>query len=126
MSNKMIITKNREFSCSFTIKASGTTLAIELDLTDTGTITFSTTGPDPEVIIANKVLTLGDSESRLSGQMFLTLTPEETALLHFDNQFGEDGFPLVSTTKAILDINTIAEGKIYAMIPNIYINDTGE
>ncbi len=126
MANKMVILKGREFNCTFVIKANGTVVAVELDPTDTGTMTFSTIGPDPEILIPAKSLTLGDSESMLNGEMFLSLTAEETALLPFDNKFGEDGFPLSATVKGILDINTASEGKIYATVPEIFVDYTGE
>lgn len=123
---KMIIVKGREFSCKFIIKATGCTTPVELQAGDTGTITMSTTGPDPEVIISQQSLILGSEESMVNGEMSLLLTPEQTTLFPFDNQFGEDGFPLSATVKGILDIDTVSEGKIYALVPKIYIEDVGE
>ena len=123
---KMIIIKNREFKCSFIIKASGCTTPVELQTYDTGTITLSTNGPDPEVLISLHPLTLTTEESMVNGEMHMLLSAEQTALLPFDNEFGEDGFPIVATVKGILDINTESEGKIYALVPKIYVEDVGE
>ena len=123
---KMIIVKGREFTCKFIIKASGCTTPVELQTYDTGTITLSTNGPDPEVLISRHSLILGDEESKVNGEMEMTLTAEQTALFPFDNEFGEDGFPLVATVKGILDIDTESEGKIYALVPKIYVEDVGE
>lgn len=123
---KMVIIKGKEFNCKFVIKATGSTIPIELTNTDTGYVTVSTIGPDPEQLITNKQLTLGNEESMANGEFFLTLTTEETALLPFDNKFGEDGFPLSATIKMVMDIDTASEGKIYASVPQVYVENSGD
>lgn len=122
---KMIIIQGREYKCKFVIKGTGSLLGIELEPEDSGTITLSTIGASPEVLINNIPLLLGDALSRENGEMFMELTAEQTALLPFDNEFGEDGFPVAATVKGLLDVDTVAEGKIYAHIPQIYVEDLG-
>jgi hypothetical protein len=60
-----------------------------------------------------------------NGKFKLTLTAEQTTGLKGDVGFGEDRYNSIPTHKALLDITTAAEGKIYATLPEVYIEKIG-
>ncbi len=122
---KFKLVKGREFKCTFIIKEPASPDPVDLVVGDTGSFIMSTYGVAPSIIL-EQPMTLGTPTDNLNGKMFLTLTAEQTATLPADVEFGEDGFPIHPTCKALLDITSIVTGKIYAQVPQIYVVDIGD
>ena len=122
---KFIIVRGRSYEAKFIIKASGSTTGVVLDPnTDTGTFTLSKNGAG-SCLLLDKILMTITPEGAPNGEFILNLTAEQTADLPYDIEFGEDYFPVVATCSAVLDISTVAEGQIFAQIPNVYVQDVG-
>ena len=120
---KLIIVRARPYEAKFIIKASGSLTGVDLDPdNDMGTFTLYSSGVNQVLLLDKVPMTITDAPN---GEFTLTLTAEQTADLPYDVEFGEDFFPLVATCKAVLDIDTLAEGKIFAQIPEIYVEHVG-
>lgn len=122
---KFKIVKGKPFHATFVIKQPGSPLPVELDEATVGTLSMSTFGLNPEVIHMNIPLSLGSDEDRANGKMYFAMTAEETGVLPTDVAFGEDGFPLSPTVKALLEIQTSELGVIFATVPKIYVENMG-
>ena len=121
---KLIIIKGRPYEAKFIIKASGSLTGVDLDpLLDTGTFTLSSSGVNPCLLLSKIPMTITDAPN---GEFTLTLTAEQTLDLPYDIEFGEDGYPVTASCSAVLDIDTQAEGKIFAQMPKIYVQNLGE
>jgi hypothetical protein len=117
----MNIVKGRNFQADFVVKQNGSTTALVLNSSDTGNITFFTTGVNPErKLTKDLILTSADM-----GTFTLYLTPEETIMVETRVGFGEDNSPIISTYKASLDFTTVSQGYMSALINDIYITDIG-
>ena len=122
--SKLIIVKNRDYEAKFIIKASGSLTGVALDSAlDTGTFTLLSSEVNPVILIDKKPMVISDAAN---GEFTLYLTADETKDLPSDTEFGEDFYPEVAKCKALLDIDTVVEGKIFAQIPNVYTQDLGE
>ena len=119
------IVKGKPFNAIFVIKQPGSPLPIELDLATVSTFTMSTFALKPEVIHMNIPLSLGTDEDRANGKMYFSMTAEQTDILPTDVAFGEDGFPLHPTLKALIEVNTSELGTIFASVPKIYVENMG-
>lgn len=119
---KVLIIPGREYEAVFTIKASGSTLGVVLTETDTGTFTLVKNGVKPTIVLDKIPMTIEDMDN---GKFKLYLTAEQTTGLEGEVGFGEDQYAALPTHKALLDITTVAEGKIYATIPKVYIETLG-
>lgn len=119
---KFEIVKGREFIATFVVKEDGSTNSLELDPTDTATFTISTISNAPEVIINQKSLEASDPTN---GEFTLTLTEEETSLLYSKKSGEEDMYISRASHKGFLEVETSAQGRMEAIIEDIYILDQG-
>lgn len=116
---RFVIPKGKAFYCEFQVKEPGT--AVALDLTNaSGTFSLSTIGVEPELYLDNISLTFPQPENGIAA---VTLTAAQTANLVDRRGFAEDGFPMIATYKAGLDID--AEHVIFVEIPQVYISNLG-
>lgn len=120
--SKFVIVAGKDYDAKIIIKATGSTTALELVAGDTGTFTLLTIGVNPVVLLNEIDMTISDG---INGEMSLHLTDVQTTDLPSEMMFGEDGFPLSPTCMAVLDITSQAEGKIFARIPQVYVQDIG-
>ena len=92
------------------------------DLTGyTGTFDLSTIGPNPVLTLDGKTLTVKDA---VNGVVSLSLQTTDTDSLVSRRGFAEDGYPIVPTYKAELNLTDGSE-PISVEIPKVYISDMG-
>ncbi len=113
-----IIPKGKDFYCEFTIKEPGTT--IPMDVTGmTGTFTLYTTGVDPCVELVTSIFVVDGP----NGKIGLNLSASSTDNLESRIGFAEDGYPLIPTYSASLDL--MLNNPINVLIPKVYVLDDG-
>lgn len=116
---RFVIPKGVAFYCEFEVKEPGS--STPMDLTGaTGTFTLSTIGPNVSLVLSDVPLVVQDADN---GVISVSLTADQTEDLVSRRGFAEDGYPIVPTYKAQLDIQ--AEDPISVSIPQVYINDSG-
>lgn len=116
---RFIIPKGKEFECEFVVKEPGS--STPMDLTGyIGTFTLSTIGPEPILLIDSVGLTISDA---INGVASVTLSAAQTANLTGRRGFAEDGFPMIATYRATLDLS--GSEIISVEIPQVYITDDG-
>ena len=120
---KFIIVRGRVLEIEFVIKQPNSTTALPLDPKDSGTFTLSTIGPNPRILIDRVRM---NQVAGKAGTFKLRLDQVQTENLPYDEEFGEDNYPLVATCKGLLDITSAAEGKIYGDIQNVYVQNVGD
>lgn len=118
---KMIIVRGKEYNVKFIVKQAGASVPMVLDPLDTAEIYINKKDIDNTLLI-NKTLTQGDPDL---GEFILELTPEETALLPFENKFAEDGSRWASTCRGHISTVTVESGNGEILIPDIYVADVG-
>ena len=116
---RFVIPKGVEFYCEFDVKEPGS--STPMDLTGaTGTFSLSTIGLDPNPTLTAVPLVVTDPDN---GIVSVSLTAEQTSELVTRIGFAEDGYDIIPTYKAQLDIQ--AENPISVTIPKVYVNDSG-
>ena len=111
------ITKGVDNSFTFTIKANGTTLPMEIIGGDTFTATLALLSDGSTVL--SKSLTVLDA---LSGQVLLTLTAAETANLISEKGTQTDRYYVRPTYKLLLDCHTTGNGDFLAKVPEVRVD----
>lgn len=114
---KFVISKGIDNTFTFTIKANGTTLAIEIAPTDTFQAIFSTRADG--TVIFEKALTVNDA---LSGKVDLIITSSETDLFEAVRGPVEDRYYLKPSYTLTLDCTTAANGSFIAKVPEVYVD----
>ncbi len=116
---KYIIPKGKDFYCEFTIKEPGAGVPMDVEGM-TGTFTLSEIGIDPCVVLVTDIFVV-DAEN---GLIAINLTANETNSLETRIGFAEDGYPIMATYSASLDL--LLDQPINVIIPKVYILDSGE
>lgn len=114
---KFVISKGIDNTFTFTIKASGSTLPIEITSTDTFQAVFSTRADG--TVILEKALTVQDM---LSGKVDLIITSSETDLFEAVRGPVEDRYYLKPSYTLTLDCSTAANGSFIAKVPEVYVD----
>ncbi len=115
---RFTISKNKEFYCKFQIKEPGS--SIPMDITGaTGLFTLSTIGIGCVSTIVDAPMIVEDA---INGEISVTLSAADTALLEGRIGFAEDGYPLIATYKARIDITGTAN-PISVDIPKVYVSE---
>ena len=121
---RFIIHEGKEFSCEFVIKQPGA--SVPLDITgSTGAFTLATIGPNSLHRVGPVDMTINSELDGQNGIFTLILTAEQTTGLIGDKAFAEDGYPLIPTHTAALDIVHPEEGNIFVDIAKIYVKNIG-
>lgn len=114
---KFVISKGMDNTFTFTIKASGSTLPIEITPTDTFQAIFSTR--EDGTVILEKPLTVNDA---LSGKVDLIITSSDTDLFEAARGPEEDRYYLKPSYTLTLDCTTTANGSFIAKVPEVYVD----
>ena len=116
---KYIIPKGKDFYCEFTIKEPGA--SVPMDVTGmTGTFTLSEIGVNPCSVITTSIYVV-DAQN---GVIAVSLSAEDTNTLHGRKGLPEDGYMLIPTYSASLDL--FKDNPINVVIPKVYVLDSGE
>lgn len=117
---QFIIPRGQDFYCEFTIKEPGS--GTPMDLTGaTGTFSLSDIGVNACMVLEPVALSFPDA---INGIAAVNLTSAQTEPLIGRRGFAEDGYPMIPTYRASLDIQTI-DNPVYVEIPQVYISDDG-
>ena len=98
--SKFIIYSGKEWKHKFKIVSDDGINPEQLDVNDTATITISTSGANPECVLANVPMVLLDVQN---GLFEVQLTADQTRLLKQFVGFQEDGFPPIGNYDGVLD-----------------------
>lgn len=115
-SNKFVISKGLPNTFTFTIKANGTTLPIEIAPTDTFKATFFLL--EDRTVVLTKDLTV---KNALGGTVELTLSPQETATFTSFRGGKEDRYYLIPAYSLVIECVTVANGNFLAKVPQVYV-----
>lgn len=115
--NTFIITKGMDNTFVFTIKASGSTLPMEIEVGDTFTASLIALADDSVAI--TKSLTV---EDLVNGKVSLTITSAETATLVTDKGTKTDRYYLRPTYKLVIDCSTTNNGDFLAKVSEVYVD----
>lgn len=115
--NKFTITKGVDNTFIFTIKATGTTLPLDIDVSDT--FDARILNLEDGSLVFSKALTVTDA---LSGKVSLTITSEEATILSSDRGSKTDRYYLRPTYKLIIDCSTLNNGDFIAKVPEVYVD----
>lgn len=117
--NKFVITKGKENTFIFTIKADSSTKALELTGTDTFYADLRKLEDDSEVITNKQMAPVGDL---IEGRIQLVLTAVETANLESLKGRGVDRYYLKPVYRLILRCSTAGNGNFIAKVCNVYVD----
>lgn len=116
------IPRGQEFYCEFVIKEPGS--GTPMDMTGgSGVFNLSEIGVNPCLVLADVPMVVEDG---INGVISVTLTAEQTAPLIGRRGFAEDGYPIIPTYRATLDMINAEALPINVEIPQVYISDGGE
>ena len=124
---KFTIPRGKEFYCEFQIKEPNSTIPMDLE-GGTAMFNLSAIGVNPCLILENipmDVIDEGGTIGAKNGRVALTLTSDETKDLYGEKGFAEDGYPLMPTYSASIEIRGVTH-PIDVDIPKVYISDGGE
>jgi len=114
---RFTIPRGEEFYCMFQIKEPGS--GTPMDITGaTGLFNLSSIGHSCSEALTDVPMVIEDA---VNGEISVTLTIAQTTDLIPRIGFAEDGYPLIATYKARLDIS--ASDPISVDIPQVYISD---
>ena len=114
---RFVIPQNEEFYCMFQVKEPGS--GTPMDLTGaSGVFSLTTIGIECLEVLTGVVMTVEDA---INGEISVRLTSEQTSGLVSEIGFAEDGYPLMPTYKARIDISSI-EAPISVDIPKVYVS----
>lgn len=102
---KFIIYAGLKFESDVILISSDGVTGEQLDPNDTGVITITTAGVNPECVLANIPMTVTDADN---GIFTLTLTAEETSLLKQDLGFKEDGYRPIGNYTGFMEFNLVS------------------
>ena len=115
---KFTIPKNQEFYCKFQIKEPGS--GTPMDITGAiGLFSLSSIGNSCVSELTDVPMAVEDA---VNGEISVTLTVDQTANLEGRLGFAEDGYPLIATYKARIDITGITN-PISVDIPKVYVSE---
>jgi hypothetical protein len=117
---KLEIYTGREFSADFTVVSDDGVTGIVLDPSDSATLTISSNGYNPQVILNEVAMTIVDADN---GLFNITLTPEQTELLDQKIGFEEDQYNTLSNYSGFIDFK-LASGNRQAAI-DLYVKGVG-
>ena len=115
--NKFVITKGVDNTFIFTIKATGSTLPLVIDGTDTFSASLVSLGNSGAVL--TKALTVTDAPS---GKVSLTITSSEASLLDSDRGSKTDRYYIKPTYKLVISCTTLNNGDFIAKVPEVYVD----
>ena len=114
---KFTITKGVDNTFSFTIKADGTTLPLDIDVSDTFNARLLALSDGS--VIFSKALVVTDAPS---GKVALTITANETSALQPERGTKADRYYLLPTYKLVIDCRTLNNGDFLAKVPEVYVD----
>ncbi len=115
---EFVITKGEDNTFTFTIKQDGTTLPMELTLSDT--FSAKLIKLSDEVVALNVPLTL--DSNLLSGKVYLTIVSVDTLTLDSERGTKVDRYYTKPMYKLTISCDTANNGVFLAKIPTIYID----
>lgn len=115
--DKFTITKGMDNNYPFVIKQTGTTLPMELTLTDTFTCKLITL--EDSVTVLTKALTL---DTLLEGKVDLLLTEAEVDGLVSERGSKVDRYYPKPTYKLLIDCSTTNNGDFIAKVDEVYVD----
>lgn len=118
LSDKFVITKGVDNSFVFTIKQTGSTLPMELTLTDTFEVSLVQLGTNTEALVKSATL----DANLLSGKISITITELEASTLATEVGSKVDRYYLKPTYKIIIDCKTTNNGNFIAKIAEVYVD----
>jgi hypothetical protein len=99
------------------VKENGTTLPLVLSNTDT--FSFSLVDKKSNVkYIANKAMSITDA---VNGEVSGSITALESQNLPLKRSYSEDGYISRPNLRIVINGNTVAQGEMTAIIPNVYV-----
>ena len=124
--NDFVINRNIDNEFIITIKKQQTLVAITIDPSDTFAISFInlTTDSIEHTIDMDNQNTNGYIEiaDAINGQINLVLKKDFISTLSKERGPKEDRYYLKPTYSILIECNTLADGKFYSKIPEVYID----
>ncbi len=115
---KFTIPRGQEFYCEFQIKEPGS--GTPMDITGAiGVFSLSSIGYSCTVELTDVPMVVEDA---VNGKISITLDETQTANLEGQLGFAEDGYPLLPTYKARIDVTGITT-PISVDIPKVYVSE---
>lgn len=114
---KFTITKGLDNTFIFTIKADGSTLPMEIDVSDTFSAKLVALSDDS--VALTKSLTATDL---LNGKVTLVISSAETTSLVSEKGAKADRYYLRPVYKLIIDCSTVNNGDFIAKVPEVYVD----
>ena len=121
---KFVINRGQPFECEFVIKQPGASVPLDIN-GSAGVFNLSTIGHNSCIALQDIPLGITDEQAGQNGIFTLSLTALQTSELIGAKAFAEDGYPLIATYSATLDILHPEEGKIFVDILKVYVRDSG-
>ena len=116
-SNRFVITKGYDNTFEFTIKANGSTLPMEIDVSDSFTAELVLL--EDSSVALSKSLTIVDA---LSGRVQLVITEAESNGLSTEKGTKVDRYYVKPMYKLVIECNTLNNGNFLAKVNEVYVD----